>query len=58
MAKKGFNTPMEEDLADKFRGKCREKGLKQTDVIEALFTAFVNGDIDLETKVILTRDKK
>ncbi|MEF9983726.1 MAG: hypothetical protein RR710_04205 [Oscillospiraceae bacterium] len=50
MARKSFNTPMDEDLANQLRRICKERDIQITDVITALVTAYVNGDIDFQKK--------
>lgn len=51
MARKNFATPVEESIQNDFKIECKNQGYKQNEVIEALMTGFINGEIQIEKKV-------
>lgn len=54
MARKNFATPVEETIQDKFKIECKNQGFKQNEVIEALMTGFINGEIQIKKEVSYT----
>lgn len=60
MARKNFATPVEESIQNDFKIECKKQGYRQNEVIEALMTGFVNGEIKVEKKIsykIVQREK-
>lgn len=60
MARKNFASPVEETIQDKFKIECKNQGFKQNEVIEALMTGFINGEIQIKKEVsykILQQEK-
>lgn len=51
MARKNFATPVEEVIQDEFKIECRNQGFKQNEVIEALMTGFINGEIQIKKEI-------
>lgn len=51
MARKNFATPVEESIQNDFKIECKKQGYKQNEVIEALMTGFINGEIQIEKKI-------
>lgn len=62
MAKKPFNTTIEETLSKEFSKKCKSQGEKVTDITEALLSLYVNDKIEIKRKttyeVIYKEDSK
>lgn len=61
MARKNFATPVEELIQDEFKIECKNQGFKQNEVIEALMTGFINGEIQIKKEVsysIIQQGKK
>ena len=51
MAKKPFNTPVDNALADKVRAKCVKDDIRITDLMEALMTLYINDEIEVKKQV-------
>ncbi|MFR0074357.1 MAG: hypothetical protein ACLRVD_08360 [Blautia caecimuris] len=51
MARKNFATPVEESIQNDFKIECKNQGYKQNEVIEALMTGFIKGEIKVEKKI-------
>lgn len=51
LARKNFATPVEESIQNEFKFECKNQGYKQNEVIEALMTGFINGDIKIEKEI-------
>ncbi len=51
MARKNFATPVEESIQENFKIECKSQGYKQNEVIEALMTGFINGDIQIKKEI-------
>ncbi len=51
MARKNFATPVEESIQNDFKIECRKQGYKQNEVIEALMTGFINGEIKIRKEI-------
>ena len=49
--RKNFATPIDEDIQNEFRTECKKQGYKLNEVIEALMTGFIRGDIQIEKEV-------
>lgn len=52
MARKNFGSPVEEKLQEEFKEFCKQQGLKQNEVIEALMQGYVDGKIQISKKLI------
>lgn len=52
MARKNFGSPVEEKLQEEFKEVCKQQGLKQNEVIEALMQGYVDGKIQISKKLI------
>lgn len=52
MARKNFGSPVEEKLQERFKEVCKQQGLKQNEVVEALMQGYVDGKIKISKKVI------
>lgn len=50
MARKQFATPIEEELTERFKKKCKENGLKYNEAMEALMEFYVDGGIEIQLK--------
>lgn len=51
MAKKNFATPIDEEIVEKFKAKCKQEGYKMNEVVEILMTGYVNGDIQIRKEI-------
>ena len=51
MARKTFATPVDEELQNEFRKKCKEQGFRMNEVIEILMNGFVKGEIQIKKKI-------
>lgn len=51
MARKNFGSPVEEKLQERFKEVCKQQGLKQNEVVEALMQGYVDGKIQISKKV-------
>ena len=51
MARKNFATPVEESIQENFKIEDKSQGYKQNEVIEALMTGFINGDIQIKKEI-------
>lgn len=51
MARKNFATPVEESIQNDFKVECKNQGYKQNEVIEALMTGFINGEIRIKKEI-------
>lgn len=49
--RKNFATPVDEDIQNEFRSECKKQGYKLNEVIEALMTGFIRGDIQIEKEI-------
>lgn len=49
--RKNFATPIDEDIQNEFRSECKKQGYKLNEVIEALMTGFIRGDIQIEKEI-------
>lgn len=58
MSKKPFNTPVDEELAKKVRKKCKENNIKITDLVEGLFSLYINDELEIEKKTTYTIKRK
>lgn len=58
MARKAMSLQVEETLQETFRNKCKSDNLKYSEVAEALFQSYVNGDINVtvETKYKVSKN--
>lgn len=51
MARKTFATPVEESIQNEFKMKCKNQGYKQNEIIEALMSGFINGEIQIQKTI-------
>lgn len=51
MARKTFATPVDEELQNEFRKKCKEQGFRMNEVIEILMNGFVKGEIQIKKEI-------
>lgn len=51
MARKTFATPVEESIQTDFKMKCKNQGYKQNEIIEALMSGFINGEIQIQKTI-------
>jgi len=58
MEKKPFNTQVDESLANAVREKCKQENIKVTDLVEALFNFYLEGDFKIERKTVYTIKRK
>jgi hypothetical protein len=58
MARKAFNTTIEEDLQNKFKAECALDGINMNDVLELFMKGFISGEFKVEIKVEMTQNKK
>jgi len=49
IARKPFNTPIEEEISTKFKEKCKENGLKMNEVLEAVMDAYIKDEFKIKT---------
>lgn len=49
--KKDFATPIDSDLLEKFKKKCKENGFKMNEIIEVYMDDFVNGNINVVKEI-------
>lgn len=52
MAKKNFGAPVEEKLQSDFKETCKQNGLKQNEVLEAMMQGYVEGKIKVRKKIV------
>ena len=50
-SKKTFATPIDEELQNEFRAKCRQEGYKMNEVVEILMNGYINGQIQIEKEI-------
>lgn len=51
MARKTFATPVDEELQNEFRKKCKEQGFRMNEVIEILMNGFVKCEIQIKKEI-------
>lgn len=51
MARKTFATPVDEELQNEFRKKCKEQGFRMNEVIEILMNGFVKDEIQIKKEI-------
>ena len=49
--KKTFATPIDEELQNKFKTKCKQEGYKMNEVVEILMNGYINGQIQIEKEI-------
>ena len=49
--KKTFATPIDEELQNEFKTKCKQEGYKMSEVVEILMTGYINGQIQIEKEI-------
>lgn len=49
--KKDFATPIDSDLLENFKKKCKENGFKMNEIIEVYMNDFINGDINIVKEI-------
>lgn len=49
--RKNFATPIDEDLQNEFRAKCKQDGYKMNEVVEILLAGYINGEIRIEKQI-------
>lgn len=47
--RKSFTTTIEEDIQNKFKTTCKDKGIKMNEVLEAFMQEFNQGNYEVET---------
>ena len=50
-SKKTFATPIDEELQNEFRAKCRQEGYKMNEVVEILMNGYINGQIQIKKEI-------
>lgn len=49
--KKTFATPIDEELQNEFKIKCKQEGYKMNEVVEILMNGYINGQIQIEKEI-------
>ena len=49
--KKTFATPIDEELQNEFKAKCKQEGYKMNEVVEILMNGYINGQIQSIRKI-------
>ena len=50
-SKKTFATPIDENLQNEFKTKCKQDGFKMNEVIEILTNGYISGQIQIEKEI-------
>ncbi len=50
-SKKTFATPIDENLQNEFKTKCKQDGFKMNEVIEILMNGYISGQIQIEKEI-------
>ncbi len=58
MKRKAFATPIDENILEEFKIKCKHEGYKLNEVIEVLMAGYVNGKISIEKEIKYTIHQK
>lgn len=51
MKRKNFATPIDEEILDRFKEKCKQEGYKLNEVIEVLMSGYVDERIKIEKEI-------
>lgn len=51
MKRKNFATPIDEEILDRFKEKCKQEGYKLNETIEVLMSGYVDGRIRIEKEI-------
>lgn len=44
-------TPIDEELQNEFKAKCKQEGYKMNEVVEILMNGYINGQIQIEKEI-------
>ena len=51
MARKNFATPVDENILEEFKVKCKNEGYKMNEIIEILMAGYSKGDIQIRNEI-------
>lgn len=49
--KKTFATPIDEELQNEFKAKCKQEGFKMNEVVEILMQGYISGQIQIKKEI-------